>query len=375
MPALLNVNAISCRYDGETVVEDFSFSLNEGDIACLLGPSGCGKTTVLRAIAGFIQPSSGSIELRGKTIASPKQSLPPELRRVGMVFQDYALFPHLNVCDNLTFGLKGKDRRTKERICEELLSLVKLEGLGHRYPHELSGGQQQRIALARALAPEPSLLLMDEPFSSLDVELRRALALEVRSILKARGITAIMVTHDQAEAFAVADKIGVVNQGLIQQWDTPFNLYHEPATRFVANFIGQGVFLTGYIKERSRVMTELGEIEGNRCYEWLDNTPVDVLLRPDDVIHDDSSAKKAEVVAKVFAGTATLYTLQLATGSIIQSAFPSHHDYQIGDQVGIRIEADHLIVFRREEQNALGVNLDSGAVDTDRQVINPEHSL
>ncbi len=140
MTALLDVNAISCRYDGETVVEDFSFSLNEGDIACLLGPSGCGKTTVLRAIAGFIQPSSGSIELRAKTIASPKQSLPPELRRVGMVFQDYALFPHLNVCDNLTFGLKGKDRRTKERICDELLSLVKLDGLGHRYPHELSGG-------------------------------------------------------------------------------------------------------------------------------------------------------------------------------------------------------------------------------------------
>ncbi|MDQ2078288.1 ABC transporter ATP-binding protein [Marinimicrobium sp. ABcell2] len=354
MNTLLDVNAITCGYEGENVVEDFSFVLNEGDIACLLGPSGCGKTTVLRAIAGFVQPTAGAIALRSQTIASAGFSLPPEKRRVGMVFQDYALFPHLNVCDNLTFGLRGKSPREKERVCEELLALVKLQGLGHRFPHELSGGQQQRIALARALAPEPSLLLMDEPFSSLDVELRRSLALEVRRILKARGMTAILVTHDQEEAFAVADRIGVVNEGHIQQWDTPFNLYHEPATRFVANFIGQGVFLTGYIKGRSSVLTELGEITGNRCYDWVDNTPVELLLRPDDVIHDDSSDKKAEVVAKVFAGTATLYTLQLPTGSVIQSAFPSHHDYQVGDQVGIRIAADHLIVFRREEQAIAG---------------------
>ncbi|MAN52783.1 MULTISPECIES: ABC transporter ATP-binding protein [unclassified Marinimicrobium] len=350
MSALLELDNIGCGYDGERVVEDLSLSLTEGDICCLLGPSGCGKTTVLRAIAGFLQPSAGRIELAGQLLASAEQSLAPEQRRVGMVFQDYALFPHLNVRDNLTFGLKNQSAREKARICDELLQLVKLEDLGHRYPHELSGGQQQRIALARALAPEPKLLLMDEPFSSLDVELRRALALEVRAILKERGITAIMVTHDQSEAFAMADRIGVLNAGQLQQWDTPFNLYHEPATRFVANFVGQGVFLAGYLLDRHTVRTELGDIEGNRCYEWLENTPVDILLRPDDVIHDDSSDKRAEVVAKVFAGTATLYTLQLPTGSRIQSAFPSHHDYAIGDHVGIRIEADHLIVFRREEQ-------------------------
>ncbi len=350
MNALLTVDTISCGYEGERVIEDLSFALNEGDICCLLGPSGCGKTTVLRTIAGFIDPEAGEIQLRGHTIASARHALPPEQRRVGMVFQDYALFPHLNVRDNLTFGLKGHSRQEKERVCDELLQLVKLEDLGHRYPHELSGGQQQRVALARALAPEPELLLMDEPFSSLDVELRRALALEVRAILKERGITAIMVTHDQSEAFAMADRIGVLYQGQLQQWDTPFNLYHEPATRFVANFIGQGVFLAGYLVDRHTVRTELGDIVGNRCYEWVENTPVEFLLRPDDVIHDDSSDKKAEVVAKIFAGTATLYTLQLPTGSRVQSAFPSHHDYAIGDQVGIRIEADHLIVFRREEQ-------------------------
>lgn len=350
MSALLDVDGIGCGYDGERVVENLSFSLEEGDLCCLLGPSGCGKTTVLRAIAGFLQPDAGAIHLDGRLLASAKSSLPPERRRVGMVFQDYALFPHLSVRDNLIFGLKERSNREKERISSELLQLVQLQALGHRFPHELSGGQQQRIALARALAPEPRLLLMDEPFSSLDVELRRALALEVRAILKERGITAIMVTHDQSEAFAMADRIGVLNRGQLQQWDTPFNLYHEPATRFVANFIGQGVFLSGSLHNRYTVRTELGDIEGNRCYDWVDNTPVDILLRPDDVVHDPKSDRKAEVVAKVFAGTATLYTLQLPTGSRIQSAFSSHHDYAIGDEVGIRIEADHLIVFRREEQ-------------------------
>lgn len=367
MTALLDVNEIRCGYDGEAVVDRLSFALTEGDICCLLGPSGCGKTTVLRAIAGFLQPDGGDIHLDGQLLASGTRSLPPEKRRVGMVFQDYALFPHLNVRDNLTFGLKGHSAREKSRICEELLQLVKLEDLGHRFPHELSGGQQQRIALARALAPEPKLLLMDEPFSSLDVELRRALALEVRAILKERGITAIMVTHDQSEAFAMADKIGVLNAGELQQWDTPFNLYHEPATRFVANFIGQGVFLAGSLLNRNTVRTELGDIEGNRCYEWLENTPVDILLRPDDVIHDDSSDKKAEVIAKVFAGTATLYTLQLPTGSRIQSAFPSHHDYAIGEHVGIRLEADHLIVFRREEQAVGGSHYGLEAASVESQ--------
>lgn len=350
MSALLAIRQLKCGYDGQAVVEDLSLQLEEGNICCLLGPSGCGKTTVLRTIAGFIQPDAGEILLRNDTIASAHRSLPPEQRRVGMVFQDYALFPHLNVRENLTFGLKHLTAREREQRCEELLQLVKLQDLGHRYPHELSGGQQQRIALARALAPGPDLLLMDEPFSSLDVELRRGLALEVRAILKERGITGIMVTHDQSEAFAMADKIGVLNEGRLQQWDTPFNLYHEPATRFVANFIGQGVFLAGHLVDEHTVRTELGDITGNRCYEWVKDTPVEFLLRPDDVIHDDSSDKKAEVVAKVFAGTATLYTLQLPTGSRVQSAFPSHHDYAIGDKVGIRIEADHMIVFRREEQ-------------------------
>lgn len=350
MDHLLQLDNISCRYDDHTVVENFSLNITKGDICCLLGPSGCGKTTVLRAIAGFQPLAQGSISLADEIISTRKDMLPPEQRKIGMVFQDYALFPHLSVCDNITFGLQQYSAQDKERICREMLALVKLEDMGERFPHELSGGQQQRIALARALAPQPQLLLMDEPFSSLDVDLRRSLAIEVREILKSLNITAIMVTHDQEEAFAFADKIGVVYQGNIQQWAAPFDLYHEPSTRFVADFVGQGVFLPGHAVDNNTVATELGLISGNRCYDWLPDAPVEVLLRPDDVIYSEQSIKKGEVVSKVFAGTSTLYTLKLPTGSLVASAFPSHHDYQIGDQVGIDIEADHLIAFKVDER-------------------------
>jgi len=346
---LLKLNEIACHYDEQIVVKNFSLNIQAGDICCLLGPSGCGKTTVLRAIAGFQKVTEGEIKLAGKIISRPDKALPPEQRKIGMVFQDYALFPHLSVSDNVTYGLQGKSHKAKVQISQELLQLVKLEHLSERYPHELSGGQQQRVALARALAPNPSILLMDEPFSSLDVDLRRSLAVEVREILKSRNITAIMVTHDQEEAFAFADKIGVVNQGKIEQWASPFDLYHEPATRFVANFVGLGTFLPGQVINSSSVSTEIGIINGNRCYDWLENTPVDVLLRPDDVVHNDVSDKLAEVVSKVFAGTSTQYRLKLPTGSEVVSAFPSHHDYQVGDRVGIDIEADHLIAFRVDE--------------------------
>ncbi|TQV84764.1 ABC transporter ATP-binding protein [Exilibacterium tricleocarpae] len=345
MPSLLEVDAITCRYDLQPVVENLSFDLDTGAIACLLGQSGCGKTTVLRAIAGFQPVATGRIALQGKNLSAPGFTLAPEKRRIGMVFQDYALFPHLSVSDNITFGLNGLDPRARQSACAELLELVQLTGFARRYPHELSGGQQQRVALARALAPQPTLLLLDEPFSSLDVDLRRALALEVRDILKARQISAVMVTHDQEEAFAFADQIGVVDRGRVEQWDTPFNLYHQPVSRFVANFIGQGVLLPGRALSATAVATELGRITGKHHYEWLANTPVEVLLRPDDIIHDDGSDKRARIVSKVFAGTSTLYTLQLPTGGVIESAFPSHHDYKVGDNVGIRVEAEHLIAF------------------------------
>lgn len=346
--ALLELHQIGCRYDSEVVVNNLSLNIFSGDVCCLLGPSGCGKTTVLRAIAGFHHLSQGEILLDNKIISSSKHTLPPEKRHIGMVFQDYALFPHLTVSENITYGLKGMASTERNLIRDEMLSLVKLADLGSRYPHELSGGQQQRVALARALAPKPNILLMDEPFSSLDVELRRSLAVEVRDILKSQNITAILVTHDQEEAFAFADKIAVLNKGNIQQWAAPYDLYHEPATRFVANFIGQGSFLPGFTLDSTSVATEIGVIKGNRSFDWPADSPVEVLVRPDDIIHNEESPISAEVIHKVFAGTATHYTLQLPTGDKVIAAFLSHDDYQTGDKVSISVRAEHLITFPSE---------------------------
>jgi iron(III) transport system ATP-binding protein len=239
-PLLLNLRNLACGYQEQRVVQDLNLHLNVGDIGCLLGSSGCGKTTTLRAIAGFEPVHAGEITLAGEVISKPGFTLPPEKRRIGMVFQDYALFPHLSVAENVAFGIR-KHPRLKQ-VTDELLELVNLGALGKRLPHELSGGQQQRVALARALAPEPQLLLLDEPFSNLDGELRRRLSHEVRDILKARGTSAILVTHDQEEAFAVSDHVGVFKEGRLEQWDTPYNLYHEPLTPYVASFIGQGYF-------------------------------------------------------------------------------------------------------------------------------------
>ncbi|WP_162950774.1 ABC transporter ATP-binding protein, partial [Pseudomonas aeruginosa] len=222
---------------------------------------------------------------------------------------------------------------------------VKLDHLAARHPHELSGGQQQRVALARALAPEPLLLLLDEPFSNLDVELRRSLSQEVREILKARGTSAILVTHDQEEAFAVCDHIGVFKEGHLEQWDTPYNLYHEPLTPFVASFVGQGYFIRGQLLSPDTVQTELGVIRGNRAYSLPSGSAVDVLLRPDDLVHAPQGELKARIVGKTFLGAATLYRLQLPTGTQLESIFPSHADHQPGDDVGIRVAADHLVVF------------------------------
>ncbi|PHX52667.1 iron ABC transporter ATP-binding protein, partial [Pseudomonas syringae pv. syringae] len=232
-----------------------------------------------------------------------------------------------------------------DQVIAELLELVNLGALGKRYPHELSGGQQQRVALARALAPEPQLLLLDEPFSNLDGELRRRLSHEVRDILKARGTSAILVTHDQEEAFAVSDHVGVFKEGRLEQWDTPYNLYHEPRTPFVASFIGQGYFIRGQMIDPQSVHTELGVLRGNRAYPGVSGTAVDVLLRPDDIVYAPHSDLKARVIGRTFQGASTLYRLQLSTGSQLEAVFPSHADHGQGEEVGIRVAADHLVLF------------------------------
>ncbi len=344
---LLELQDIECHYDDRPTVRGLSLRVRAGTLACLLGPSGCGKTTVLRAIAGFHPLAGGEIRIKGRSVSRPGHTLAPEHRRLGMVFQDYALFPHMTVAENVGFGLRGLDRGARRAAVEEMLERVGLEGMGGRYPHELSGGQQQRVALARALAPKPDLILMDEPFSNLDIDLRERLGDEVRQILKSAGMTCVLVTHDQHDAFALADEVGVMYEGRILQWDSPYRLYHEPESRFVADFIGQGVFLKGTLLAPDRVETEIGTVHGSRAYPWPAGTPVDVLVRPDDVLPDPDSPLRGEVVQKAFKGAEILYTLRLPSGSRLLSLFPSHADHGVGEQVGIRLEADHLVAFRR----------------------------
>jgi len=347
---VLSLNGIRHAYGPRATVDGLNLSLSLGSICCLLGPSGCGKTTVLRCIAGFERVSGGDIRIEGEVVSSATQHLPPERRRIGMVFQDYALFPHLDVERNVAFGLKGAPE-DRERV-RQLLDTVGLAAVARRYPHELSGGQQQRVALARALAPRPRLLLLDEPFSNLDIELREQLAAEVRGILKASGTTAVFVTHDQHEAFAIADEIAVMAQGRIQQLASAYNLYHRPANRFVADFIGQGVFVDGTVLDAHRLRIEIGEVAPADAIHYAhDASPcvpgsrVDVLLRPDDVVHDDASPVRAKVLHKAFRGAEILYTLELDSGVKVLSMVPSHHNHVLNEAIGIRLDLDHLIAF------------------------------
>mgnify|MGYP001627806493 CR=1 FL=1 len=344
---LLDVHALACGYGAENVVSDVRFALGHGDIGCLLGPSGCGKSTVLRALAGFLPVSGGEIRLNDQVISLPGFTLAPEQRRIGMVFQDYALFPHLTIAENVAFGLKGLSRQEKQSKTTGLLELVHLQDLANQYPHQLSGGQQQRVALARALAPEPTLILLDEPFSNLDADLRRRLSLDVRDILKELGISALLVTHDQQEAFAMCDQVAVLRGGRIQQWDVPYNLYHEPANRFVAGFVGQGAFIPGRASGPDTIESELGSLVGKRTSQWQTGILLDVLIRPDDIVYDADSPLRPKVTEKTFAGTSTLYRFRLSDDTEFEALFRSHLDFRLGEHVPVRVEADHLIAFPR----------------------------
>ena len=346
-PPLLAISGLRHAYGSNEVIKDLSLTLNKGTIGCLLGASGCGKTTVLRCIAGFDPVQAGEISLNGQIVSRRGVLLPTEARHVGMVFQDYALFPHLKVAQNVAFGLRGGDHAERARRVDEVLEIVRLPGVRDKYPDELSGGQQQRIALARALAPRPDLLLLDEPFSNLDVDFRAKLTVEVREILKQQNTTAILVTHDQNEAFSLADEIGIMRDGAIEQWDTPYRLYHEPVNRYVADFVGQGVFLPGTVLADTRIRLELGVFQADTS-DWPQGTEVDVLLRPDDILHDDASPLQAKVLHKAFRGAQFLYTLQLPAGGHVMSLVPSHHNHALGERIGIRLEIDHLVAFSRK---------------------------
>ena len=351
----LEVSQLVVHYAGRSrpAVDGASFSLADGEIGVLIGPSGCGKTTLLRAVAGLERAQSGRIRLDGQAVSEAGLHVAPESRRIGMVFQDYALFPHLDVGRNVGFGLASWPAGQRQARVAEVLALVGLDKAEHLFPHQLSGGQQQRVALARALAPKPRLLLLDEPFSNLDVELRERLAHELRAILKAAGATALFVTHDQLEAFAIGDRIGVMHEGRLHQWDDAYSLYHRPATRFVADFIGHGVFTPATLREvggQVVVDTPVGLLsdvaecplpcafQGGQC---------DVLLRADDIVHDDDAPVKAEIIRKAFRGSEFLYTLRLASGHLLMAHVPSHHDHRIGEWIGIRPQVDHVVTFNR----------------------------
>jgi iron(III) transport system ATP-binding protein len=351
----LNVSDLHVTYPGRTeaAVQGVSFGLRAGDIGVLIGPSGCGKTTLLRAVAGLERSSAGTIHLAKQLVSGQGVHTPPEDRRIGMVFQDYALFPHMTVANNVGFGLAHLKGGAKTARVHEVLELVGLAGSQDRYPHELSGGQQQRVALARALAPQPQLLLLDEPFSNLDVDLRERLAHEVRLILKAANITALLVTHDQLEAFAIGDRIGVMNHGHLHQWDDAYTLYHRPSTRFVADFIGHGVFAPATLTQnggQTVLSTPLGvlqDIEECPLPSAYAQGECDVLLRADDIVHDDHAPVQAQIMRKSFRGSEFLYTLQLKSGQTVMAHVPSHHDHKLGEWIGIRPEVDHVVTFPR----------------------------
>ncbi|MFM7505536.1 MAG: ABC transporter ATP-binding protein [Rubrivivax sp.] len=361
--ALDDVSVRYARGAARAAVDGVTLGLQAGQIGVLIGPSGCGKTSLLRAVAGLERLERGRIAIGGEALSDAAAGLhqPAEQRRIGMVFQDYALFPHLSVADNVGFGIAALPRAERETRVRRMLELVGLAHAARRAPHQLSGGQQQRVALARALAPGPRLLLLDEPFSSLDVDLRERLAQEVRQILKDSETTALLVTHDQLEAFAVGDMIGVMNRGRLEQWDDAYTLYHRPASRFVARFIGHGVFAPAQIVACAHgpcVHTPVGELDD------VDGCPLpeafspagecDVLLRADDIVHDDASPVRALIERKAFRGSEFLLTLRLESGERVMAHVPSHHDHQVGEWIGIRAEVDHVVTFPREAAGAHG---------------------
>jgi iron(III) transport system ATP-binding protein len=348
VPNALEVNNISKKYNGKCVINSLSFKLQKGHIGCLLGESGCGKTTILRCIAGFETIQSGSIFIDGSPVTNSNNCVPPENRRLGMVFQDYALFPHLTVRKNIIFGLKNLNKPKQNRRGMEMLDLVGLTNDAGKYPHELSGGQQQRVALARALAPNPNLLLMDEPFSNLDVSLRERLSVDVRKILKDLGISALLVTHNQHEAFAMADAIGVMKDGYLEQWDTAYNLYHHPESQFVADFVGEGALILGRVTSQDEVHTQLGTLKGRFSYPCRNGCPANVLIRPEDITHDDNSPLKAEILRKNFRGPSILYTLRLQNKEKVLALVSSHHNHSIGQEIGIRPQVDDIVLFETQ---------------------------
>jgi iron(III) transport system ATP-binding protein len=354
---LLSLEQVTKSYPAQPfpAVDHLSLELEKGEILALLGPSGCGKTTTLRLIAGFERPDAGVVEIGGKIMADGRLWVPPERRGVGVVFQEYTLFPHLTVDENVLFGLRHLTVQERLRRRREMLDLVGLGPFARRYPHELSGGQQQRVALARALAPRPAVLLLDEPFSNLDADLRRQMLQEVYLILRRLETTAVFVTHDHEEAFMVADRVGVLNGGRLEQLGCPEEIYRRPGTRFVARFMGQANFLTGRVG-RSAIMTDIGPFP--RPLGLAEGATVEVMIRPHHLELRSDATGSGVVVSRRFRGADTLVVVQLPSGITLDSYQPSTYRFAIGERVTVGANPCHYVVFSSTESGQEGVNHD-----------------
>lgn len=343
----LEVQNLTKRFatSAHPAINQLCFVLEKGEILTLVGPSGCGKTTILRLIAGLERPDSGSIAIDGRVVASQTVFIPPEKRGVGLVFQDHALFPHLTVFENVAFGLQGRNRQEVQSTVSEMLHLVGLDSLARRYPHALSGGERQRVALARALAPRPVLVLMDEPFSSLDADLRLEMREQVRNILKTTQSTVVFVTHDQEEALFMGDRLAVFQHGQIEQIGAPEEIFHNPATRFVAQFMGGSDFLVGMAHPEG-IETEISLLP--QTHSLPHAALVEVAVRADDIDFIPDETGNGVILARFFRGAFNVYRLQLASGQILH-AFKEHTCLlPVGTRVQARVSAGHpLAIFQK----------------------------
>ncbi|MGF1741093.1 ABC transporter ATP-binding protein [Vibrio profundum] len=342
MTQCLHIQDLVCGYGRQEVLKQVSLEINHGDIVCLLGASGCGKTTLLKALAGLLPAASGKITLQGETITDDQWQLPPDKRHIGMIFQDYALFPHLTVAKNIAFGLRHLSKSLQGNKVTEMLELVQLSALAERYPHQLSGGQQQRVAIARSLASQPDLLLLDEPFSNIDAQVRHQLVVEMRQLLKQQGVTAVFVTHSKEEAFAFADQLAVMNQGEIEQYGPASQLYHHPASRFVANFLGGGSYLAATRISEHEFSTELGKVTARAQTDIAISAPCEVLLRPQQIQLNVQHNSDIRVIEQQFMGDHCRYVIDMKGNKMLASASES---LGIGQGVSVSLAGQLALAF------------------------------
>ena len=340
----LEIEDVSLSIEGTLILDNLSLNIDEHEIISLIGPSASGKSSLLRIIAGFENISSGKVKLNGLIVDDRSTIVQPQNRNVGIIFQDLALFPHLSCKDNILFGITNYSADHKRQRLDRLCNLLDITSINDKFPHEISGGQQQRIAIARALAPGPEILLLDEPFSALDEELKETLMHDVKNLLKEEKITTIVITHNIKEAFQLSDKIAFLDNKKIIQFDTAYNLYHKPYTKEIANFCGIGSFINGTVIDNNYVSTILGDLFGDTS-KFKVGSNVSVMIRPDDIIHDDDSPQSAKVLEKIFFGSDFLYKLELTEGEKIFCYTPSHHNHAINEVIGIKPVIDHLILF------------------------------